>query len=261
MNRGIVRAARGAKVPPHFIRIWLCVFSLSIGIHQAAAGPAENLESLLDRLESACAAFGKPEPKKYHAVGTVLNMDSDWKPETVTRIEKEITVQDSIRHETIVRAVRSEKNGKEVDITRETIESDRRNGKDGKGKGRSYSMSGDDLFVFDRQRRAEYDFTRMSDSLADGKRVARLIAVPRKKAVERFRMTYLVDPDSMTVLGVEMSPSRNPKMVKQLAMSLRLSRDSEGHYFLGRFWMRIYVNLLVKKIRTEYSEEYSGFEY
>jgi hypothetical protein len=261
MNPGITQAARGEKIPLRFARICLYVFSLTCAGHAVASGPAENLEPFLDRLESACASFGKPEPKSYHAVGTALKMDSDWKPETVTRIEKDVTMRDSIRHETLVRAVRTEKDGRQVDVTQEMIESDRNSGKDGKRKGQSYSMNSEDLFVFGRQRRAEYDFSWLSDSLADGIRVSRLSAVPRKKDVERFRMTYLVDPDSMTVLGVEMRPSRNPKMVKQLAMSLTLSRDSAGHYFLSRFWMRIYVNLLVKKIRTEYSEEYSGFQY
>jgi hypothetical protein len=261
MNLIMARAARGVKTTPRFPGICLYAFSLLWACHAAAVCPGENLEPLLDRLESACASFGKPEPKKYHATGTVLKMDSDWKPETITTIEKEVTLQDSVRRETILKAVRTGKDGEEADITQEMIESDRKSGKNENRKGQSFSMNNEDLFVFVRQRREGYDFTRMSDSLADGKRVARLSAVPKKKDVKSFRMTYLVDPDSMTVLGVEMKPSQNPKMVKQLAMSLRLSRDSGGHYFLTRFWMRIYVNLLVKKIRTEYSEEYSGFQY
>ena len=229
-----------------------------------AGGTNDEMGAALDRLESKCSTLGKPLPKRYHVQSTLLQMDADWKPETVTRTEKEVTFLDSNRQETIIKAVRTGKDGKEEDITQEMIENDTKNRKDQRDKnkrGQSFSMNGDDLFVFSKQRRGEYDFSWLSDSLLDGRRVARLYAVPKKKDVERFRMTYAVHPDSMTVLMVEMRPSKNPKMVRQLLMTLRLSQDLDGHYFLSRFWMRVFVNLIVKKIRTEVSEEYSGLEY
>jgi hypothetical protein len=74
-------------------------------------------------------------------------------------------------------------------------------------------------------------------------------------------MTYAVHPDSMTVLSVDLTPSKNPKMVSQMAMRMRFFMDSRGHYFMKNFWMRIYINLLVKKFRSEITEEYSGFQY
>jgi hypothetical protein len=238
--------------------LFLCVGTSSAG------GLTDNMEQMLDRLESNCSAFGKPSPKRYLAQGTVMQMDSDWKPETVARIEKEVTFLDSNRQETIIKAVRTGKDGKEEDITREMVENDRKNRKGQKDKnkqGHSLSMGSEELFVFAKEKRGGYDFSWLSDSLLDGRRVARLSAVPKKKDVERFRMTYAIHPDSMTVLLVEMRPSKNPKMVRQLLMTLRLSQDSDGHYFMRRFWMRVFVNLIVKKIRTEVSEEYSGLQY
>jgi len=247
------------------LRIRFAAFMIFVcaGISSAGDLP-DNLGSVLDRLESNCSAFGKPSPKRYRAQGTLQQMNSDWKPETVTRTEKEFTFRDSTWQETLIKAVRTKRGGKEEDITREMIENDeknRRNQKDKNRQGQSLSMDSEDLFVFAKKKRGEYDFSWLSDSLLDGRRVARLSAVPKKKEAERFCMTYAIQPDSMTVLMVEMKPSKNPKMVKQLSMTLSLSRDPDGHYFLRRFWMKLFVNLLVKKIRTEVVEEYGGLEY
>jgi len=227
----------------------------------AAGALAESMESTLDRLEGNCASFGKPLPTEFQSVGTVLEMNSDWKPGTVTRIEKRITLHDSSRMESIIKAVRTGKDGKEKDITEEVIRNDEKEKKDKSRKSRSMSLDDKELFVFMKEMRSQYDFSWLSDSLLDGKPVKRLAAVPKTRDVKRFFMTYAVHPDSMTVLSVDMTPSKNPKMVKQMTMQMHFFLDSRGHYFMKRFWMRVYVNLLIKKIRSEISEDYSDFQF
>ena len=227
----------------------------------AAGALAESMESTLDRLEGNCASFGKPLPTEFRSVGTVLEMNSDWKPGTVTRVEKRIVLCDSSRKETILKAVRIAKDGKEKDITEEIIRNNEKQQKDKSGKSRSMSLDDKELFVFMKEMRSLYDFSWLSDSLLDGKPVKRLAAVPKTRDVKRFFMTYAVHPDSMTVLSVDMTPSKNPKMVKQMTMRMRFFLDSRGHYFMKRFWMRVTINLLIKKIRSEISEDYSDFQY
>jgi hypothetical protein len=242
------------------IRIRSVLLFFCAGV-SAAGALAESMESTLDRLEGNCASFGKPLPTEFRSVGTVLEMNSDWKPGTVTRVEKRIILLDSSRKESIIRAVRTGKDGKEKDITEEVIRNDEKEKKDKSGKSRSMSLADKELFVFMKEMRSQYDFSWLSDSLLDGKPVKRLAAVPKTRDVKRFFMTYAVHPDSMTVLSVDMTPSKNPKMVKQMSMRMRFFLDSRGHYFMKRFWMRVYVNLLIKKIRSEISEDYSDFQY
>ena len=243
-------------------RIRLRSFLLFFCVGFSAAGAlAESMESTLDRLEGNCASFGKPLPTEFRSVGTVLEMDSDWKPGTVTRVEKRITLHDSSRKETIVKAVRTGKDGKEKDITEQIIRNSEKEQKDKSRKSHSMGLDNRELFVFMKEMRGQYDFSWMSDSLLDGKPVKRLSAVPKTRDVKRFFVTYAVHPDSMTVLSVDMTPSKNPKMVKQMTMRMRFFLDSRGHYFMKRFWMRVTINLLIKKIRSDISEEYSDFQY
>jgi hypothetical protein len=74
-------------------------------------------------------------------------------------------------------------------------------------------------------------------------------------------MDYCIHPDSMTVLGAEMKPSKNPKMVKTMTLNLRFVMDGQGRYFIRNFRMRFYVNLFIKKIRMEIDEEYGDIQF
>jgi hypothetical protein len=220
-----------------------------------------NPEPDLDRLDKACSVFGKPSPKAMRSVSKILEMDSEWKPETTTTIEKTITFNDSIRQETVLKAVKRTKNGKEKDVTQEIIEKGRKEKKKKKGGSHSMSFSDKDLFVFSPDVRDRYIFSWRPDSLLDGKRVKRLLAVPKTDDEKRYIVDYCIHPDSMTVLSAEMKPSKNPKMVKTMTMNLRFVMDGQGRYYVKNFQMRLYVNLFIKKIRMEIDEEYGGFQF
>jgi hypothetical protein len=223
--------------------------------------PAENPVTDLDRLDKACSVFGKPIPRAMRSISKIMDMDSEWRPVTTTTIEKRITFNDTVRQETILKAVKKTRNGKEKDVTQEIIEKGKNEKERKKDGNYSMSLNDRDLFVFSPGLRDRYVFSWRPDSLLDGRRVKRLLAVPKTDDEKRYIVDYCIHPDSLVVLSAEMKPSKNPKMVKSMMLNMRFVMDGQGRYLVKNFRMRFYVNLFIKKIRMEIDEEYGDFQF
>ena len=122
-------------------------------------------------------------------------------------------------------------------------------------------MDSDDLFVFRKEVRSDYRFFWAKDTVIGGRSLRRFTASPQVPAEGRFFADYVLSQDSATVLSARLTPGKFPKMVKHMDMSMHFTNDSEGRYFMGDFAMRVYVNLVVKKIRMEITESYKDVRY
>jgi hypothetical protein len=247
------------------ILVWAVVSSAVLPAH------AGEWDVLLDRLENGCRRLGEPPPKSMTAVETLKEVDGDGRPKSVTTITKAVVFRDSTRADSILKAVET-KGGKSRDVTKEWIEKDakekagreRKKGtktKDGGKQEASFSMDSDDLFVFMKDVRGDYRFSRAKDTLIDGRSLRRITASPKTPAENRFFAEYVLSPDSATVMFARLTPGKFPKMVKHMDMSMQFMDDAGGHYFLDEFRMRFYASLVVKKIRMEIKESYKDVVY
>jgi hypothetical protein len=166
-----------------------------------SAGPfplpvhSENPEPDLDRLDQACSVFGKPSPKAMNSVSKIIKMDLEWRPVTTTTIDKRITFDDTVRRETVLKAVERTKNGNEKDVTQEIIEKAKKEKRREKDGNNSMRISDRDLFVFSPDVRDQYVFSWRPDSLLDGRRVKRLLAVPKAGEEKRYIVDYCIHLD------------------------------------------------------------------
>ncbi len=247
------------------------VIACLLGSSAAFTSQSDLGDAFLDRLETGCRRLGEPPPKSMTAVQTVKELDGDGQPKSVTTILKAVVFRDSTRVDSVLQAI-EKKDGKSLDVTQEWIkkvakdraeQEKRKNDKkkhDDK-KEASFSMGSEDLFVFRREVRSDYRFFWMKDTVVGGRSLRRFTASPRIPAEDRFFAEYVLSQDSATVMCARLTPGKFPKMVKHMGMSMRFTIDPEGRYFMDDFAVRVFVSLIVKKIRMEITESYKDVRY
>lgn len=252
------------------IRLFL-VFTCLLGSSLAFPAQSDLGDAFLDRLETGCRRLGEPPPKSMIAVQTLKELDGDGQPKSVTTVLKAVAFRDSTRVDSVLQAT-EKKDGKSLDVTQEWVkkvakeraEQEKRKREKKKHAGQkeaSYSMDSDDLFVFRREVRADYRFFWTNDTVIGGRSLKRFTASPHVPAEGRFFADYILSQDSATVLSARLTPGKFPKMVKHMDMFMRFTNDPEGRYFMDDFAVRVYVNLVVKKIRMEITESYKDVRY
>jgi hypothetical protein len=231
---------------PFRLKVLITILFYHIAFAQAYNSPA--VSAFLDKVSYQMARLAKDYPQEMTAITQIREMDSRWQAKTVTWVEKKIFRSDSLRQVEIVRAIKRE-GDRETDVTVQH--------RQGQGNNkRSLVISSEDLFPFDPERRGLYDFELAQDSTWSGKTVKVLIVNANEKGENYYNGRYYISPDSFTVVAVSLSPSKFPKMVKSFNMCMNLGYDENGHYIARDFWMRVYANFLIKKIRFEIFEEY-----
>jgi hypothetical protein len=219
-----------------------------------------GIDSLLSRL-AADVEKDKPFETAF-STDSVREMDSKWHIKSETVIERRIIRQDSTMDSELVRAVRFEK-GETKDITAEMAAEEQKNREKEKSKKRSkqlsFSLGSEELFPFSMERRRKFDFS-MKDSVVEGKAVMLLSADPKKNGEKLFHSRYLIEPDSLRVLSVDLIPSEFPTFVKEMEMQLDFVPGLQNRV-LQRMAMRVYANAIIKKIRMEVVTTFHDFTF
>lgn len=230
-----------------------------------------DVSGLVDEIARRRSLY--PEMKHWQAKvkSVIYEMNKDWQPEKKTVVHKILTVKDKSRRESIKSAVET-KDGKNKDVTQEYINKaykemeknarKKREGKKNKDKKRGrrhMDLAEEDVFPFDAEKRAGYDFTLLGESSLEGKPVYVIETRAKKRSEDFFEGKYYADKETFDILRAELQLAKNPGPLKLMEMELDFQILPQGHHALKATAFRIHVGLIIKNIRMEAVEEYSDY--
>jgi len=235
-----------------------------------------GLDSLLQKIEERTESYVDYDSFSALVVSTSREMDKEWNPNEVVVVEKKIIQQREKRREVILKVTEFKK-GIEKDVTAEHREQERkrmekaekrrlereekkgRGDAGGGGGGKSFSISTQEMFPFDPEKRDQFFFRQLGDTAIDGRAVICLETRAKEKSKEFYEGKYYVDRERCDVLMVDLRPSKNPKYVKEMHMKMWFDVLDENYYVIKAYWMRVYAGIFIKKIRMEVEETYEDY--
>ncbi|HHS12396.1 MAG TPA: hypothetical protein ENN03_01355 [bacterium] len=219
------------------------------------------IDTLIIRVQERREIYQIYDSFSVRVISQGTDMDRKWEPKEITRVEKKIVYRGT-RHEEIMRAVRINK-GEEIDVTESFREEEAKRrteaGPDDRRRGFSVSMNGEEILPFSEKHRPLYVFGRLPDTLLNGRPVRRIEARSTVESDTLMHGTFAVDKETFDIVRAELTPSKTPGVVKEMRFVMDF-RVLPGNYFvLERFWMRFYVNAIIKKVRMIIEENYADY--
>jgi len=225
---------------------------------------------VVDKINQKVLSIPEMDNWQASVLATLIEMDKNWEPKKKTIIEKLTTVRNKIRTEKILSA--TEYDGEKTkDVTAKYIvEAAKFNNKNkseagnkGKRKGgrhRGMDLTRDELFPFGENRRKDYEFDLLEETLEESQRVFVLETRSKQKSSDYFEGKYYVHPETFDVLKAELRPAKYPGPLKLLEMDLDFERLPEGYLVIREAKVCIHVGLIIKNIRIESEEIYSDYK-
>lgn len=231
-----------------------------------------QISVLLDQIAKQMDSYAELKNWSATVLSTSLEMDKHWKEKKKTVKETVLTVRGEKSEEEILKAFEVKK-GKTKDITRKVKakaaikkakarqKQAKNSGKKGKQTdGGSFSVSLDDLFPFKTEKRDQYEFARLDDTMLNGRAVYVLEVRARVPADKNMEGLYFVDKVTLDVMKAELHPSKKHKALKQFKIEL-LFHVLPGNYFvLKEMNMKLHVGLVIKNIRREEHVIYKDYK-
>jgi hypothetical protein len=225
---------------------------------------------LVDKMHEKIQSIPDMDNWQASVLTTLIEMDKNWEPKKKTVIEKLTTVENKIRTEKILSATEYDKD-KTKDVTAkyivEAAKLNRKNKSDAGNKGkrrggrhRGMDLTRDELFPFGENRRKDYEYVLLEDSLNNDQTVYVLETRSKLKSSDYFEGKYYVHPETFDVLKAELRPAKYPGPLKLLEMDIDFDRLPEGYLVIREAKVRIHVGLIIKNIRIESEEIYSDYE-
>ena len=244
---------------------------LSTGIPLAQTPGPRDLTSFLDKAAQKIKSYPEKSNWTATAVSKITKMNRKWAPESVVLVTKTVKLTEGAREETILRAEETKK-GKTKDITedyaeeaRETREKERkRQAEEGDGGGRNSRRGGnislDSFLPFSDQKRSQFDFRLMDNADVDGRPAVLLEVKAKVKDEKNWEGQFYFDAATDDLLRIEVRPSENPSMVKELEFKMTFEILDGRYLAVKKSWIKINGGFFLKHIRQIIEEEYSGFE-
>lgn len=243
----------------------------SSGAKAPAVSSPEAL-ALVEELAARIAAYPKLESWRARASSTSSRMTSDWRPLSIIKTEKTVTVDGPYWSEEILSATET-RDGRTKDITkdaqkeaaeravkqRRSSPEERRTDQRSRGR-RSLDMARDEIFPFSLDKRAAYDFTLEGPAELDGAPVILLRSRSRVRSDDHLEGLYYIDPATRDVRRAELTLAKRPAPLKRMEIELDFLVLPDGHHVMSKAVMRIHVGVIVKNIRVEAVESYSEFK-
>ena len=242
---------------------------------KAAPEPSISPEALalVERMAERQASYPRLESWQARASSTSSRMTSDWKPLSIVKAEKIVSVDSPYWSEEILSATETrgtrtkditkdaqkeaaERAAKQRRSTPEEREADQRS----RGR-RSLDMARDEIFPFGPDKRSGYDFTLEGPSELDGAAVVLLRSRSRVRSQEKLDGLYFVDPETYDVRRVEMTLAKRPSVLKRMEVELDFAVLPEGYQMMTKAVMRIQISVVIKNIRVEAVETYTDFRF
>jgi len=244
----------------------------SLGLVLAQTPRAEDIRPFLDKVAEKIKAYPEYKNWKASTVLTITKMDRNWKPESVTVVTKNVKVTNGEREEEILKAVETKK-GTSKDITQKYAEEARENRekeknrraeekndktKDDESRGGSLSLGS--LLPFSQKRRDQFDFRLNEGAALNGKPAVVFDVTAKIKDEKNWEGRFYFDPATYDLLQLEVKPSANPRMVKELEVGMTFDVLQGRYLVLKSSHIKINGGIFIKHIRQVVEEEYSGFE-
>ena len=235
--------------------------------------PRVDLESLLDRLSEKVKVSLDYKSWRASVVSTVTKMDKSWTPEEIMVATKNIGSSDAGEPREEILKVSQTKKGKTTDITQkyaaerqkerekarrrraEEERDDSANGRRGGG-----AMSLDEFLPFSKSKRQDFEFRLQEPSASGGPAVSVLEVRARAKNPRNWEGTFAFNPETYDLVGLDLRPSQNPKMVKELAMQVEFQPLDNGFLALKRTLFKVNGGMFIKHVRQTVEDVYSEFE-
>ena len=203
---------------------------------------------------------------------TTTKMDKHWQAEEVMVVKKKIQVVNMEKDEVILEAIKT-KNGISQDMTEEYIEKSKKQQEESKKKEYEQNLErrkekkenktelkADDLLPFSDKKKMKYIFSQLEDSEIDGRPVYVIQALAKVKRDNRFSGRYYISQDTYDILRIHIWPSKNPRFVKELDITIDVDVNPRGYYAIKRSKIRVNGGFLfIKRVRMITEEEYSDY--
>lgn len=230
---------------------------------------AQELDSLISRINRKQTTYDMNSDYTCLITSKEHTMDKNWNPKKTKIIEKKFTKNQENRSVDIIRAVEVKKN-KENDITdeikkemnekREKEEEEKEEEEDQEEK-RELKLGLNDMNPFDVERRDQFNFTLLSDTLVNTHRYSRIQTKAKEPSKDLYEGIYWIDSDTYALTYMEIYPSQNPKFVKELRLKFWFEEMEPNHWMPVQIWTRVFVSILIKKIRIQTEEVYSNYRF
>jgi len=250
--------------------IWSVAAAVPLLCRQA---PPEELESLLDRLSEKTKASLDYKTWRASVASTITKMDKGWTPEEVTAVTRNIGSSDGGEPREEILKVLQTKKGKTTDITqkyaaerrkdrekarRRRAEEERNEPADGPPGGGAMSI--DEFLPFSKAKRGDFEFRLQDPPASEGPPASVLEARARVKSPRNWEGTFTFDPATYDLISLELRPSQNPKMVKELAMRIDFEVLQFRYLVLKRTQFKVNGGIFIKHVRQIVEDVYSDFE-
>jgi hypothetical protein len=252
--------------------IGFCAGLMSLALSAAGAQTpgAQDLASFLDKAAQKIKSYSENASWTANVVSTITKMDRKWTPESVTVVTKSVKLSGGDREEVILKAEETKK-GKTKDITKQYAEDaketrdkeKKRRAKEGDGGGNSRrggSMSLDSLLPFSEQKRGQFDFQLTENTALDGRPAVLLEVTAKVKDEKNWEGRFYFDLMTIDLLRIEVRPSENPSMVKELEFRMTFEVLEGRTLAVKSSWIKINGGFFLKHVRQVIEEEYTGFE-
>ncbi len=238
----------------------LCLaFSLS---HAAVA--EEDLAPLLEKITNRLNSY-QNNNWTYKLTTKTYEMDKQWQPNKTSIITARVTDVDGklsgklLKAEEIEEGVTNDITSKIAERVEEQLETANKQRAEGGEQERSDDSS-EAFLPFSDDKRDRFDFNRLDDSTIDGKSVFTIEAKAKEKDEQLYEGKFYVDKLTYDVLKARISPSKNPKFIKEMEMDIDFEVLPEGRFFRRSSRTKISGKILFKRFRVIAEEEYSDVE-
>lgn len=126
--------------------------------------------------------------------------------------------------------------------------------------GGSFSLSLDEAFPFKAEKREEYDYSLLEDTVLNERAVYLLDVRARTPADEKMEGSYFIDMESFDVLKADLRPSKKRSALKEFRMEAFFQVLPGNHFVLKETRIRVHVRFVIKNIRMEAYEAYKDYK-
>lgn len=235
--------------------------------------PQQDMGGLLDKLSQKIKASFDYKNWRATIVSTITKTDKNWTPEEVTVVTKNIrSSNEGEPQEEILRALQTKK-GKTTDITQKYAEERRKEREKARRKRAEEktsasaddehgggAMSLDEFLPFSETKRGDFEFRLQDRPTAEGQTVSVLDVRAKVKNQRNWEGTFFFDPETYGLIKVDLRPSQNPKMVKELTMQIDFEVLNDRYLVLKRTQFKVNGGIFIKHVRQIVEDVYSNFE-
>jgi hypothetical protein len=235
--------------------------------------PQPDMGSLLDKLSQKIKDSFDYKNWRASIVSTTTKTDKSWTPEEVTVVTKNVrSANEGEPQEEILKALETKK-GRTTDITQKYAE-DRRKEREKARKRRAGeqdqtgtddehgggSMSLAEFLPFSEKKRGDFEFRLRDEAMVDGHPLSVLDVRAKVKDPRSWDGMFYFNPETYDLLKVDLRPSKNPKLVKELEMQIDFEVLNNRYLVLKRTRFKINAGIFIKHVRQIVEDVYSNFE-